>query len=283
METQFDSTRNPDSFLQIGDMVAASFFIASISLLIISLFLFLRASQMRSTIQTDWKELLIIVGIIPFIASLNSFYRRNYWIETMTDPVEFRFFDWFLTVPLMVIVFYYLLKPLGVRKRMLLSLVVGSIIMLGSGYIGEALYPESPITWGILGTLGLCIIVGSIMSIGYPKILKRGVDPALKNGYLALSLLLPLGWSVYPFGYMSSPGNILEGFMELDSISLMYNLADVFNKGGLALGVYLIARNYKGPIEIEKEDDHDIYRENDIIPDTELFRPVRQQRFRHIS
>ena len=166
---------------------------------------------------------------------------------------------------------------------MLFALIGGSMIMLSCGYVGEALYPESPITWGALASVGLCIIVGSIMSVGYPKILKRGVDPALRTGYLALSLILPLGWSVYPFGYMSSPGNLLEGFMELDSISLMYNLTDVFNKGGLALGVYLIARNYKGPIEMEEEEDDHIHFENDIIPDTELFRPVRQQSFRRMS
>ncbi len=281
METQFDSARNPDSFLQIGDIVAASFFIASISLLIISLFLFLRASQMRHAIQSNWKELLIIVGIIPFIASMNSFYRRNYWIETLTDPVEFRFFDWFLTVPLMAITFYYLLKPLGASRKMLISLFLGSMAMLGFGYIGESIYPESPITWGILGSLGFCVIIGSIMANGYPKIFKRGVDPYLRSGYVMLSLFLPLGWSIYPFGYLSAPGNLLEGFLEIDSISLMYNLADVLNKGGLALGVYYIARNYKGPVEVDEQKEDYFPFSDDNFPDAELFRPIDRQHQGH--
>ena len=247
METQFDASRNPDSFLQIGDLVGASFFFTSMTLLVISIFVFFRLKYMDKL----WKEPIILAGLVPLIASLNAFYRRNYWIETMTDPVEFRFFDWFLTVPLMAICFYFLLRPLGARKRMFLMLFVGSLIMLGFGYVGESIYPESPITWGTLGSVGFCLIIGNIMAYGYPKIFQLGVDPSLRKGYLYLSLLLPLGWSVYPFGYMSAPGNIMEGFLAVDTISLMYNMADIFNKGGLAIGVYLIARYYKGPQDNE--------------------------------
>ena len=151
----------------------------------------------------------------------------------------------------MAISFYFLLKPLGARKRMFLMLFVGSVIMLGFGYVGESIYPESPITWGTLGTVGFALIIGNIMAYGYPKIFQLGVDPALRKGYLLLSLLLPLGWSVYPFGYLSAPGNIMEGFLAIDTISLMYNMADIFNKGGLALGIYYIARSYKGPQDEE--------------------------------
>lgn len=243
METKFDAARNPDSFLQIGDLVGASFFITSMTLFAISIFILFRLRYIPSI----WKEPVLIASLVPLIASINSFYRRSYWISTLTDPVEFRFFDWFLTVPLMAICFYYLLKPLGAKKRMFIMLLAGSIIMLGGGYIGESVFPESPVSWGILGTLGLCLIIGNIMAYGYPKIFQLGVDPALRKGYLFLSVLLPLGWSIYPFGYLSSPGNIMEGFLQMDTISLMYNFADVFNKGGLAIGIYLIATTYSGP------------------------------------
>jgi hypothetical protein len=109
METKIDVERNAESFLQIGDLVGATFFFSSLALLIVSLFIFL---QLRG-IDKKWKLPVLIAALVPLVAALNSFYRRNYWIITQTDPVEFRFFDWFLTVPLMAITFYFLLRPLG--------------------------------------------------------------------------------------------------------------------------------------------------------------------------
>ncbi len=85
--------------------------------------------------------------------------------------------------------------------------------MLGWGYMGEALEPENSITWGILGSIGFACIIGLIIGIGYPKVFGEGVHPYHKMGYITLSILLPLGWSIYPVGYMSVPGNVLEGVL----------------------------------------------------------------------
>lgn len=238
METQADVARNPEAFLQIGDFVAASFFFSSLALLLVAIFLFF---QLRSTPKL-WRNLLLLATLVPLVASLNGFYRRNYWVLTQTNPVEFRFFDWFLTVPLMAIVFYFLLKPVGAKRGMLWRLGASSALMIGFGYIGEAVYPEQPVMWGILGSLGFALMIASIMAEGYPRIFKAGVAPALRRGYVNLSIFLPLGWSVYPLGYMNVPGNVLEGLLDVNAVAIIYNLADVLNKGGLAIGVYLIIR-----------------------------------------
>jgi len=237
METKNDVLRNPDSFLQIGDFVAASFFLTSTGLLIIALFLLFQ----HKNVPKAWKAPVLLATMVPLVAALNSFYRRNYWVTTQTSPVEFRFFDWFLTVPLMCVVFYYLLRPLGAKLGMLFSLLIGSILMIGFGYLGEAIYPEESIKWGIWGSIGFAVIIGSIMGFGYPKIFRNSTDPILKNGYLLLSLLLPIGWSIYPLGYMTVPGNIMEGTLSVNTVNIMYNIADLFNKGFLAICVYFMA------------------------------------------
>lgn len=239
METQSDVIRNSDSFLQIGDVVGGSFFMSSSALLLISIFLVIRLSSL----ETKWKVSVLIATLIPIITAVNSFFRRSYWIATQTSPVEFRFFDWVLTVPLMVLVFYYLLKPLGAKKGMPIRLLIASFWMLGFGYIGEAIYPEDSIKWGILGSIGFVVIVALIYLEGYPRIFRDDVDPFLRRGYIFLSILLPLGWSIYPVGYMTVPGNFLEGTLSANAVTIMYNFADVLNKGGLALGVYYIAAN----------------------------------------
>lgn len=237
METKNDVLRNPDSFLQVGDFVAASFFFTSTGLLIIALFLLFQ----HKNVPKAWKAPVLLATMVPLVAALNSFYRRSYWVTTQTSPVEFRFFDWFLTVPLMCVVFYYLLRPLGAKLGMLFSLLIGSILMIGFGYLGEAIYPEESIKWGVLGSIGFGIIIGSIMGFGYPKIFRKHTDPILKNGYLLLSLLLPIGWSIYPLGYMTVPGNIMEGTLSVNTVNIMYNIADLFNKGFLAVCVYYMS------------------------------------------
>jgi len=237
METASDVARNPESFLQIGDLVGGSFFFSSMALFIVAVFLIFRLKYVPSR----WKSTVLIATLVPLIAAMNSFYRRNYWVTTQTSPTEFRFFDWFLTVPLMAVLFYFLLKPLGAKIGMLISLIFFSLVMLLFGYLGEAVYPEESIKWGILGSAGFAGMIGVIMGGGYPRIFNSWVDPVLQRGYLWLSLLLPLGWTVYPIGYMTVPGNMLEGFMSLNSVTIMYNIADVLNKAGLALGVYYIA------------------------------------------
>ncbi|MEM6764280.1 MAG: bacteriorhodopsin [Bacteroidota bacterium] len=248
METQNDVLQNPDSFMQIGDFVASTFLISAISLLVVSIFLLV---QFKSVPQR-WKMAYLIGSMIPLIAALFTVFRTNYWITTMTNPIEFRFFDWFLTVPLMSLVFYYLLKPLGVSRWMVARLLVPTLWMLGFGYLGEALFPEQSVMWGIMGAIGFSVLIAIIIGEGFPKIFREGVDRYHRIGYVGLAILLPIGWSAYPIGYMTVPGNLLEGQISVNTIAILYNLADIFNKAGLALGVAFIASRSKTEYDAPK-------------------------------
>ena len=243
METKADVARNPEAFMQIGDFVASTFFLSALTLFVIALFILL---QFRSAPER-WKLPLLLASFVPLVAAIGNFARGSYWVKTLTNPIEFKFLDWFITVPVMAIIFYYFLKPLGAKRWMVVRLGVAALWMLVFGYIGEAARPEDSVLWGIMGSLGFAAIVGMIMGEGYPKIFKKGVDPELRRGYLVLSIMLPLGWSVYPIGYMTVPGNLLEGVLSVDTVAIMYNLADMFSKGGLALGTIYIASQTKLP------------------------------------
>lgn len=239
METLTDVAINPDPVLAQADYVGASFFIASMMLLVSAIFLFFQVNR----VPARYRNPVLIGTRVVAVAAFNSLFRRSYWVETQTNPTEFRFFDWFLTVPLMSIEFYLLLRDIGGKIGMLVRLLIASFWMLIWGYIGEALYPEQSIWLGSVASLGLVAIVSIIMAEGYPKIFRNTQDKALRRGYVALSIMLPLGWMVYPICFMAIPGNLLEGSLSVSSISLLYNIADVFNKAGLGLGVYLIAKH----------------------------------------
>ncbi|MEM9984484.1 MAG: bacteriorhodopsin [Bacteroidota bacterium] len=237
METQNDVLRNPDSFMQVGDLVASTFLLSTVALFGVAVFILV---QFR-LVPARWKLPVLISAFVPLAAGAFSLFRTNYWITTLTNPVEFRFFDWFFTVPLMAIVFYYLLKPIGGRRWMFFALAASALWMLGFGYLGESLQPERSSLWGSLGSIGFAAIVGVIYGAGYPKIFQPNVASAHRKGYLLLSIILPLGWCVYPIGYMTVPGNVWEGVLSVNTVAIMYNLADIFNKGGLALVVAYIA------------------------------------------
>lgn len=237
METKDDVLRNPESFMQIGDAVAMSFSITFILLLAVSAFILIQFRR----VPLKWRTPVSLGIVVTFISALSSFIRRDYWIVTQTNPVEFRFVDWILTVPAMSIIFYYILKPLDVSRSMLYRLFFGAVWMIGWGYIGESVWPESSITWGVLGTAGFALIIASIIADGYPRIFRTDINPTLQKGYFFLSVFLPISWSLYPLGYMTVPGNILEGAMSVNTVAIMYNIADVMAKGGLALGTAFLA------------------------------------------
>lgn len=249
MENQTDISRNPDSFMQIGDLVSTSFLLAAFSLLAISIFILV---QMRS-IPGHWKLPIVLSTVIALISAITTLFRWNYWVVTETNPVEFRFVDWFITVPLAAMTFYYVLKPLGARRWMPVRLFIAGLWMIFWGYIGEALYPENSQTWGFVGSLGFAALIGMIMGEGYTLIGKPGVNPIMRKGYLGLTLLLAGSWSIYPLGYMTVPGNVLEGTLEFSTVAILYNLADILSKGGIAIGTVYIASKTGEDVFVETE------------------------------
>ena len=64
---------------------------------------------------------MLISGLITMIAAVHYFYMRGVWIETGTSPTQFRYIDWVLTVPLMCVEFYLILKAFGGRLEVLVA------------------------------------------------------------------------------------------------------------------------------------------------------------------
>jgi sensory rhodopsin len=237
METLTDVALNPDPYLQKGDLVAAALFFESIAMTAIVAFLLFQVNHVPRRYRQN-----IVVGVVMMLcAAIAAFYRRDFWIETGTNPVEFKFFDWFVTVPLMGVQFFLLARPHGVKVGFIVRLFLAITFMLVCGYLGEAIFPEQAILTGVLATIGLIGIISFIMLEGFPKVAKNSQDQALVNGYKYLGLSLPLTWLAYPMGYLSVPGNLLEGYMAPETVLILYAFANILSKGGLVMAVYFIA------------------------------------------
>lgn len=231
--------------LQAGDYIGFTFFTGYMSMLAASIFFIVE----RGTVTDKWKTSLLVSALITFIAAVHYFYMRGIWLEFHESPTQFRYIDWTLTVPLMCIEYYLILKPAGAKSGMLLRLIFGSIVMLVAGYIGEAISPESNVLWGIISTAGWALIIYEIYMGEASKVAATSNNPAITDGYKVMRWFTLVGWAIYPIGYCMLPGNILHGLVEGADLSksspvdLAYNIADAINKIGFGLVVYSIAKN----------------------------------------
>ena len=119
-----------------SDYIGFTFFIGCMAMMAASVFFFLSLSQF----DKKWRTSVLVSGIITFIAAVHYFYMRDYWAEFGESPTFFRYVDWVLTVPLMCVEFYLILKVAGAKKSLMWKLIFASMIMLIAGYFGEAVY-----------------------------------------------------------------------------------------------------------------------------------------------
>ena len=92
--------------LQSGDYIGFTFFLGSMAMLAATVFFFVE----RSNVSAEWKMSMTVSGLITGIAAVHYYYMREVWVTSGISPTEFRYIDWILTVPLMVVEFYLLTK-----------------------------------------------------------------------------------------------------------------------------------------------------------------------------
>ena len=104
------------------DYVGFTFFVGCMAMMAASAFFFLS----MSSFDKKWRTSILVSGLITFIAAVHYYYMRDYWATNMESPTFFRYVDWILTVPLMCVEFYLILKAAGATKRLMWTLI-GSI------------------------------------------------------------------------------------------------------------------------------------------------------------
>merc|ERR1719510_1879190 len=127
---------NPaDAFLQPYDGVGISFWIISIAMIAATVFFFAEAA----TVTSHWKTSLHVGGLVTLVAAVHYMYMREYWVQVHKSPIVYRYVDWSITVPLQMIEFNLILKAAGknVSSAMFWKLLLGTVIMLLFGYLGE--------------------------------------------------------------------------------------------------------------------------------------------------
>ncbi|ALD20713.1 bacteriorhodopsin-like [Hymenobacter sp. DG25A] len=231
--------------IPVDDPVAFTFFTGYMAMAAASVFFLFE----RSTVADKWKTSLLISGLITGIAAVHYYYMRDYYVSTHETPIALRYIDWTLTVPLMVVEFYLLVRAAGAKAALLWKLILAAVIMLVFGYIGEAFTDGSmshSVLWGSLSTLGYIYILYSAWMGEVAQLAASSQSVAVQKGVRALAWFVLVGWAIYPIGYMAMPGGWLgpdgAGLLRPHDLDLLYNIADAINKIGFGLVVYGIAR-----------------------------------------
>jgi bacteriorhodopsin len=218
------------------DYVGFTFFVGCMAMMAASAFFFLSLNQF----DKKWRTSVLVSGLITFIAAVHYFYMRDYWATHMESPTFFRYVDWVLTVPLMCVEFYLILKVAGATKSLLNKMILFSVIMLVTGYLGEAVYTDSAALWGAISGAAYFYIVYEIWLGSAAKLAKDAGGDVL-HAHKILCWFVLVGWAIYPVGYMAGTEGWYSGIFDGLAIDVIYNIADAINKIGFGLVIYSLA------------------------------------------
>ena len=216
-----------ENFLQSTDYVGVTFWLVSVTMVASTVFFLYEGMHVKSS----WRLSMLVVGLVTLIAGIHYYYMRDYWIVTGESPIVYRYIDWFLTVPLQMIEFYLILVAAGIAlsTSVFWRLLIGTLVMLLGGYAGEVGW-LSPGLGFVIGMAGWILIIFEIFR--GESSLKAKSDENIKKAFHSLRLIVLIGWSIYPLGYIFGfiTPMIGGGEVNINTLNIIYNLADFINK-----------------------------------------------------
>jgi bacteriorhodopsin len=224
------------NFLQPDDFVGFTFWLMSMAYLATTVFLFLE----RGSVASGWTASITVASIITGIAFVHFMYVRNIWVATGDSPIIYRYVDWLITMPLLIIQFYLVISAVKKIPPILFwKFLIAPLAMVCGSYAAEAGYIHS--------VLGLVIWMAGWIFILYElfpgeagKIVNKSTNEDLVKAFGAMRMIVSIGWTVYPVGYVFG---YLTGGLDSNTLNVIYNLADFINKIAFGLVIWVAARS----------------------------------------
>ena len=230
--------------------------------LVYNVFSFGLVSMLACTIYTlvsqqrvlpKYRNALVMSSMVTFIAGyhylriFDSFKHASEGGKVLLDGSQnafneaYRYVDWLLTVPLLLVeVIAVLALTREVSRSLIMRLVPASAAMIALGYPGEiSTDKNTAILYGVLSTIPFLYIL-YVLFVELGKSLDRqpaGVADTVKR----LRLLLIATWGVYPIAYIF---NIVgdASASSFVTVQVGYTVADVLAKCVFGLTILKIAR-----------------------------------------
>ena len=200
--------------LASDDFVGISFWLVSMACLAATVFFFLE----RSSVPAGWRVSITVAGLVTGI-------------------------DWLITVPLLMLEFYFVLSAVNkADSGIFWRLMLGTLVMLVGGYLGEAGYINATLGF-IIGMAGWVYILYEVFSGEAGKRAAKSGNKALVTAFGAMRMIVTVGWAIYPLGYIFG---YLTGGVDASSLNVIYNAADFLNKIAFGLIIWAAAMSQPG-------------------------------------
>lgn len=193
-----------------------------------------------------YRQAVVISGTVTLIALYHYWRIFDSFIAAKSGGSfneAYRYVDWLLTVPLLLLETIAVLNlPAGERKSLIGRLVPASALMIVLGYPGEIAMENGPKEmWGALSTIPFLYIL-YVLFVELTKSLESQpteVAATVKR----LRLLLIATWGVYPISYLLPViMDNADGAGAFVGRQVGYTIADVLAKCLFGLTIYKIAR-----------------------------------------
>ncbi len=199
----------------------------------------------RNELKPEHRATATYAALITFIAAIMYWQMKDIVaFPGVTDvahigaTMPFRYLDWVLTTPLLLIEFGIIAALAGAAKGTTYRLVLADIVMVVTGYFGEI---------GSVGSVGnyLNFFISSAawLYIAYTvwKLQPTKGSAAVKQAVNNMKKFVIFGWAIYPIG------TAIQEFLELNGTdaktlelsicvaAIIYIIADVVNKVGFGI------------------------------------------------
>lgn len=232
-------THENGSILGAHDIVGMTFYVAMNAMLACTVFFFLE----RDSVPKQWRKSITVAMLVTGIATWNYMFMKTTWVKTQDSPTVYRYTDWLITVPLQIVEFYLILSAVTrVSTSLFWKLLIASVIMLVGGYLGEIGAVSVLVGFGV-GMAGWLYIVFEIFAGEAASVSASSGSKAAQSAFNTLRLIVSIGWIIYPLGYYLVYLGPTVTYHSQSVVNIVYNLADVVNKGAFGLCIWAAAKS----------------------------------------
>jgi len=196
-------------------------------------------TQMKA-VKEQYRSAVSVSAVVVGIAGYH-YYRIWSDFGEMKMNEGYRYADWLITVPLLIV---ELLIVLGVsselRKKLMTSLIPATVLMIGLGYPGEI--ADSAGTKWVFWVLAMVPFAYILWTLyGQLQAASTRENPAVAKAIKNATVVLLATWMVYPIAYLFPVFDANSGTLEtLRQVG--YTFADITAKGLYGLMVIGIAK-----------------------------------------
>jgi bacteriorhodopsin len=216
-------------------------------------------------VQDRYKSAVLISGLVTFIAAYHYIRIFNSWVDAfhyapgtveggaleIQNPTltgipfndAYRYMDWLLTVPLLLIEILLVMKlDEAVFTTKAWTLGFGSALMIASGYYGELVVTGdlTPrwICWFL--SMGFFLYIVFELLVGLSAATNSEADPIIKDKIKVSQVMTVISWCTYPIVYLF-PMLGINAAEAVVSIQIGYCVSDIISKCGVGLVIYQIS------------------------------------------